>query len=78
MKLKNLFKKLFKKKQAKQASATIVGITCAEYLSIHDALIAAYEAACDRQKSCDAKPSGYMKGLKEAIAIVDNFKPHVM
>lgn len=76
MKLKNLFKK--KTSATAPAPRKVTGITCAEYHRMHDELDAAYEAACDRQKSCDSKPSGYMKGLKAALEIVDKFSPHPM
>jgi hypothetical protein len=76
MKLNNLFKK--KTSVAAPVAHKAVGITCAEYHRMHDELDAAYVAACDRQKSCDSKPSGYMKGLKAALEIVDKFSPHPM
>ena len=56
----------------------IIGITAAEYTNLRVALQTAYAAACDRQKSCDSKPSGYMKGLKEAMNIIDSVKPHTL
>ena len=70
---------IFKKKHAKGGVIRpIIGITDAEYNRIHDALREAYREAVLRQKSATAKPSGYMKGLKEAIRIVDSVTPHTM
>ena len=63
---------IFKKKQ----QPTICGITEAEYNCTMDLLEEAYKSACDRQRTCDSKPSGYMKGLACAIKIVGSTKPH--
>ena len=80
----NIFKKITPKFTKKQYATgvvvpkPVVGITSAEYLRIADALNEEYENARARQKPESKRPSGYMKGLKRAIEIVDSVKPHTL
>lgn len=67
------FKRLFKKKQT-----TVRGITEEEYISIYNAVNCAYNEAVLRQKPGTTRPSGYMKGLRAALDILDSIDPHNM
>lgn len=54
----------------------VYGISSAEFGSICIAIDDEYEAARSRQKPGAKGPSNYMKGLKFALDILENFAPH--
>lgn len=56
--------------------APVVGITETELANYKAALKEALEAAHKRQKSANAKPSEYMKGLELAIRTLDDYPVH--
>ena len=56
--------------------APVVGITETELGNYKAALKDALEAAHKRQKSANAKPSDFMKGLELAIKTLDEYPVH--
>lgn len=54
----------------------VVGITETELANYKAALKDALEAAHKRQKSANAKPSDFMKGLELAIKTLDEYPVH--
>lgn len=76
-KIKKLVCKLFDLEPKYQHKA-VWGITEREYNFVLNRLKEAYNEACSRQKPDSKKPSGYMKGLMEAIDIVASVEPHVI
>ena len=56
--------------------APVVGITETELANYKAALKDALEAAHKRQKSANAKPSDFMKGLELAIKTLDEYPVH--
>lgn len=55
---------------------TPIGITEAERMDYRNALKEALEAAHKRQKSANAKPTEYMRGLEFAIKTLDEYPVH--
>ena len=66
----------FKKK--KKPAAPVVGITESDWIKIHNAIQCEFIEAESRQKSPDAKPSAYMKGLSFALDALDSIKPYTI
>lgn len=73
--IKKLICKLFDL-QPRQSLRPVHGITSDEYASMVNRLNEAYNEACSRQQPNSKKPSGYMKGLMEAMDIVASFETH--
>jgi len=55
-----------------------VGITAEEFEAVRAALQCEYAEANHRQKTLDAQPNKYMKGLKFAIDLLNDVKPHAL
>lgn len=66
--------------ELEKAKATVYkpvrGITEGELEAYTTELQTMYDAAHSRQKSADAKPSEFMRGLGVAIKQLDSYKPH--
>lgn len=76
-KIKKLICKLFNL-EPKYDRKVVYGITEGEYLHLTNRLKEAYNEACARQKPESKKPSGYMKGLMEAMDILASVEPHIV
>ena len=66
------------KKAAKPTNRPVKGITEAEWLQAYQELQAEYDAARERQKFSDSKPSAYMRGINKAMEILVMHVPHVV
>ena len=66
MKFKNLFKR----------NKRVDGITASDWVIIYNKIMCEYVAAKEHQKSVDAEPSAYMRGLKFALNTLDAIRPY--
>lgn len=66
----------FKKKTVD--NRVIVGITDIELMQAIKTIEAKYDEAHARQKSPDAKPSEYMRGLSDALVVLDELQPRAL
>lgn len=62
---------IFKKKN-------VVAVPAEDYEDAVNYIRELYEAAHARQKSPDAKPSEYMRGLADALAVLDDLQPRAL
>ena len=54
------------------------GVTDAEYVKLHAAIVEEFEAAKSRQKNPDGAPTQYMRGLQFAMAAIEAIPVHAM
>lgn len=69
---------MFFKKKKKTTAAPVVGITESDWIKIHNMIQRERIEAESRQKSPDAAPTKYMKGLDFALDALDSIKPYTI
>lgn len=75
--MKKFFEKLFGGMPDEEPKAEpIVGISDGDWMHIYNEISRELESAKSRQKSPDAAPTGYMKGLYKALEILDTCRPY--
>lgn len=75
--MKKFFENLFGSTPVDESKAEpIVGISGGDWTHIYNEISRELEAAKSRQKSPDAAPTGYMKGLYKALEILDTIRPY--
>ena len=72
------FRNLFKPHAEGGIIKPVVGITESEWIKVYNAIVCEREAAKQRQRSADAKPSDFMRGLDYAMSILDSYRPHTI
>lgn len=76
--MKNIFRFTRTKEVPAADNRPVVGITESEWIKVHNTIVREREAAKQRQRSADAKPSDFMRGLDFALSILDRFRPHTI
>lgn len=76
-----MFRKLFKRAKPAENTApaekvSVPGITESDWIKIYNTLVREYNEAKSRQKSSDAKPSNYMRGLTFAMKAMETIRPY--
>lgn len=76
--MKNIFR--FSKCATKptKVSKPVVGLTAIEWADARSHMADKYNDAKKRQRSANAKPSDFMRGLEYAMNIMDSYAPHII
>lgn len=70
----NFFKDLFAKSDV--VAEPVTGISAGDWMHIYNEISRELESAKSRQKSPEAAPTSYMKGLYKALEILDTIRPY--
>lgn len=62
----------------KKNRADVIGIPADEFNNARESIEQLYNEAHARQKSPDAKPSEYMRGLAAALCVLDDLQPRAL